>query len=163
TARLYGVFMRGKPLTGYHAVMFVLPLWSFHIGFFAGVPWSWPAEAATLAAYMIWVVAWDFIWFLLNPPFGWGRFRKGEVWWHGAGWPGGALGGCRGGCPPPPGPRGATPWSAPPPATSSRCPPRPPPRAPSPRRPTCAGTRTGGGGAATSGRSSPRPPMDRAT
>jgi hypothetical protein len=83
SARLYGLFMRGKPLTGYHAVMFVLPLWSFHIGFFGGVPWSWGAEAATLAAYMIWVVAWDFIWFLLNPRFGWARFRRGEVWWHG--------------------------------------------------------------------------------
>ena len=57
TARIYGLFMRGKPLTGYHAVMFVLPLWSFHIGFFGGVPWSWAAEAGTLAAYMIWVVA----------------------------------------------------------------------------------------------------------
>src|SRR5215831_4629525 len=60
-ARLYGLFMRGKPLTGYHAVMFVLPLWSFHLGFFGGVPWSWPAEASTLAAYMVWVVIWDFL------------------------------------------------------------------------------------------------------
>jgi hypothetical protein len=86
TARFYGLFMRGKPLTGYHAVMFVLPLWSFHIGFVGGVAWSWAAEAATLAAYMVWVVTWDLLWFLLNPPFGWRRFRKGEVWWHGRTW-----------------------------------------------------------------------------
>jgi hypothetical protein len=66
-ARLYGLFMRGKPLTGYHAVMFVLPLWSFHVGFFAGVPWSWAGEASTLAAYMVWVVTCDFLWFVLNP------------------------------------------------------------------------------------------------
>jgi hypothetical protein len=85
-ARFYGLFMRGKPLTGYHAVMFVLPLWSFHIGFFAGVPWSWAAEAATLAAYMAWVATWDLLWFLWNPRFGWARFRKGEVWWHGRTW-----------------------------------------------------------------------------
>ena len=78
--------MRGKPLTGYHAVMFVLPLWSFHIGFFAGVSWSWAAEAATLAAYLAWVVVWDLLWFLLNPRFGWARFRKGEVWWHDRTW-----------------------------------------------------------------------------
>src|SRR5436305_9057483 len=58
-ARFYGLFMRGKPLTGYHAVMFVLPLWSFHIGFFAGVSWSWAAEAATLGSYTAWVVIWD--------------------------------------------------------------------------------------------------------
>src|SRR3954467_1930595 len=77
-ARFYGLFMRGKPLTGYHAVMFVLPLWSFHIGFFAGVSWSWAAEAATLAAYLAWAVVWDLLWFLLNPRFGWARFRKGS-------------------------------------------------------------------------------------
>ncbi len=85
-ARLYGVFMRGKPLTGYHAVMFVLPLWSFHFGFVSGVRWSWAAEAATLAAYMIWTVTWDLLWFILNPRFGWSRFRKGAVWWHGRTW-----------------------------------------------------------------------------
>ena len=85
-ARVYGLFMRGKPLTGYHAVMFVLPLWSFHLGFFGGVPWRWAAEASTLAAYMVWVVTWDLLWFLLNPVFGWARFRKGAVWWHGRTW-----------------------------------------------------------------------------
>ena len=26
------------------------------------------------------------MWFLLNPRFGWSRFRKGEVWWHGRTW-----------------------------------------------------------------------------
>ena len=31
---------------------------------------------------MVWVVTWDFLWFVLNPRFGWARFRKGEVWWH---------------------------------------------------------------------------------
>jgi hypothetical protein len=85
-ARFYGLFMRGKPLTGYHAVMFVLPLWSFHLGFFGGLPWSWAAEASTLAAYMVWVVTWDLLWFVLNPVFGWARFRKGAVWWHGRTW-----------------------------------------------------------------------------
>jgi len=85
-ARVYGLFMRGKPLTGYHAVMFLLPLWSFHLGFFAGVSWSWAAEAATLAAYLAWAVTWDLLWFVLNPRFGWSRFRKGQVWWHGRTW-----------------------------------------------------------------------------
>ena len=83
SARFYAVFMRGKPLTGYHAVMFVLPLWSFHVGFASGVPWSWAAEATTLAAYLAWVATWDFLWFLLNPVFGWAKFRRGQVWWHG--------------------------------------------------------------------------------
>jgi hypothetical protein len=85
-ARAYGLLMRGKPLTGYHATMFGLSLWSFHIGFVAGVPWSWPAEAAALSAYLVWSIAWDLMWFLLNPRYGWPRFRKGQVWWHGRTW-----------------------------------------------------------------------------
>ena len=52
----------------------------------AASPGAGPAEAATLSAYMAWVVTWDFLWFLLNPRFGWARFRKGEVWWHGRTW-----------------------------------------------------------------------------
>ena len=68
--------MPGKPLTGYHLVMFALPLWSFHIGFVGGVPWSWAAEATTLSAYLVWVATWDLLWFLLNPRYGWSRFRR---------------------------------------------------------------------------------------
>jgi hypothetical protein len=85
-ARFYGRLLPGKPLTGYHLVMFVLPLWSFHIGFFGGVPWTWAAEAATFSAYLIWVATWDLLWFLLNPRYGWARFRKGEIWWHARTW-----------------------------------------------------------------------------
>src|SRR5262245_24867577 len=85
-ARLFGLILRGKPLTGYHLVMFALPLASFHIGFVGGVPWSWAAEATTLAAYLVWVATWDLLWFLLNPRYGWARFRKGEIWWHGRTW-----------------------------------------------------------------------------
>ena len=86
SARFYAVFMRGKPLTGYHAVMFVLPLWSFHLGFVGGVPWTWAAEATTLAAYLAWAVTWDLMWFILNPRYGWAGFRKGAVWWHDRSW-----------------------------------------------------------------------------
>lgn len=85
-ARIYSRILPGKPLTGYHLVMFVLPLWSFHIGFFGGVPWSWAAEATTLSAYFLWVATWDLLWFLLNPRYGWARFRKGEIWWHARTW-----------------------------------------------------------------------------
>jgi hypothetical protein len=85
-ARIYGLAMRGKPLTGYHLIMFFLPLWSFHIGFVGGITWTWAAEATTLSAYVAWAVIWDFLWFVLNPPFGWRRFRKTQVWWHGRTW-----------------------------------------------------------------------------
>ena len=85
-ARIFGLFLRGKPLTGYHLVMFALPLASFHIGFVGGVAWSGAAELTTLAAYLVWVVTWDLLWFILNPRYGWARFRKGEIWWHDRTW-----------------------------------------------------------------------------
>jgi hypothetical protein len=81
-ARLYGRIMGGKPLTGYHAVMFVLPPVCFHFPYFAGAPWTPAAEALTIAEYAAWVSVWDFWWFLLNPAFGWKRFRPENVWWH---------------------------------------------------------------------------------
>jgi hypothetical protein len=29
---------------------------------------------------------WDFLWFVLNPHFGWQQFRKGTIWWHNRVW-----------------------------------------------------------------------------
>jgi hypothetical protein len=81
-ARLWGFLLHGKPLTGYHAFMLPVPLFAFHLGFMQGQPWSWPAEGRALATYLVWTVQWDFLWFVFNPPFGWRRFRRGEVWWH---------------------------------------------------------------------------------
>jgi len=85
-ARVYAFLLSGKPLTGYHAVMFFIPFVSFHLGLAFGQPWSWGLEVRVLASYLVWNVAWDFLWFLLNPYFGWARFRKGEIWWHGGAW-----------------------------------------------------------------------------
>jgi hypothetical protein len=85
-ARVYAWLLSGKPLTGYHAVMFVIPFASFHVGLAFGQPWSWGLEARIVASYLIWNVTWDFLWFLWNPAFGWRRFRKGEIWWHGGVW-----------------------------------------------------------------------------
>jgi hypothetical protein len=85
-ARAFALLVSGKPLTGYHAVMFFIPFFGFHVGFVLGVPWSGTAEAQVVAAYMIWNVVWDFLWFLLNPRYGWARFRKGEIWWHAKRW-----------------------------------------------------------------------------
>jgi hypothetical protein len=85
-ARVYGFLLSGKPLTGYHVVMFFVPFFSFHIGLAFGQPWSWGLEARVVASYLVWNVTWDFLWFLLNPAFGWARFRKGEIWWHNRVW-----------------------------------------------------------------------------
>ena len=85
-ARVYAMLLSGKPLTGYHAVMFFIPFVSFHVGLAFGQPWSWGLEARMVASYLVWNVTWDFLWFVLNPHFGWARFRKGQIWWHGGVW-----------------------------------------------------------------------------
>ena len=85
-ARLFAAPLSGKPLTGYHLMMLPITVLSFHLGLAFGLPWSWALEARLLAAYLVFNVIWDFLWFVLNPPFGWARFRKGAVWWHDRRW-----------------------------------------------------------------------------
>jgi hypothetical protein len=81
-ARVLGLFLSGKPLTGYHLMMIPVPLVSFHLGLAFGQRWSPALEAQLVAAYLVFNVVWDFLWFVLNPAFGWRRFHKGGVWWH---------------------------------------------------------------------------------
>ena len=85
-ARVYALLLSGKPLTGYHAVMFFIPFVSFHVGLAFDQPWSWGLEARVIASYLVWNVTWDFLWFVLNPHFGWVRFRRGKIWWHSGVW-----------------------------------------------------------------------------
>jgi len=81
-AKLYGLAMGGKPLTGYHLFMFFLPLLMFHSHFVMGVPWSREAELIVFAMYFVWMPTWDYLWFVLNPAYGVKKFKKQNVWWH---------------------------------------------------------------------------------
>jgi hypothetical protein len=81
-ARLFGLVLGGKPLTGYNLLMFAATLFAFHLPFAFGAPWTAARELAVLAAWVSWSALWDFLWFLLNPAYGWRRFRPGSVWWH---------------------------------------------------------------------------------
>ncbi len=81
-ARVYGLFLGGKPLTGYHAFMFFLPLVVFHSPFVMGVDWSLEQELLTVALYLAWCPLWDFLWFVLNPHYTIWNFRPQTVWWH---------------------------------------------------------------------------------
>jgi hypothetical protein len=87
-ARLLAAVLSGKPATGYHLMMLPIPVVSFHLGLAFGLPWTWALEARLLAAYLVFNVVWDLLWFLLNPHFGWKRFKKGGVWWHDKLWVG---------------------------------------------------------------------------
>jgi hypothetical protein len=81
-ARLFGLVLGGKPLTGYNLLMFAATLVAFHLPYAFGAPWTAARELALLAAWVAWSALWDFLWFQLNPAYGWRLFRPGNVWWH---------------------------------------------------------------------------------
>ena len=81
-ARLFGAALGGKPLTGYNLLMFPATLLAFHLPFAFGASWSAATELTVLASWVSWSALWDVLWFLLNPSYGWRRFRRGAVWWH---------------------------------------------------------------------------------
>ena len=81
-ARVFGLVLGGKPLTGYNLLMFAATLLAFHLPFAFGAPWTAASELALLAAWVSWSALWDLLWFLLNPACGWRRFRRGNVWWR---------------------------------------------------------------------------------
>ncbi|MBU2612650.1 MAG: hypothetical protein KKB62_02930 [Nanoarchaeota archaeon] len=77
----YNLFPR-KPLTGYH--FFVLP-WVFlflHFAFFIGLEWTIANEIAVLISFSLLIMAEDFLWFIFNPYFGVGKFKREKIWWH---------------------------------------------------------------------------------
>ncbi len=90
-ARVYHLIGGNRPLTGYHLMMFPIPLLMLHYPYVAGAGWSLAAEASTIAVFLAWIIAWDYLWFVLDPHWGIARFRRGEVWWY----PGAGSAGCR--------------------------------------------------------------------
>lgn len=80
-ARVYGLFMGGKPLTGYHLFTFLMPFILFHAHFAMGTEWTLDREFLALAMYFAVCPLWDYFWFVLNPWYE-GKFTKKDVWWH---------------------------------------------------------------------------------
>lgn len=80
-ARLFGLLVSGKPLTGYHLYVSILPLFLCHAHFVMGGEWSGAAEFQALALYLVYCVIWDYYWFVLNPHYA-GKFSRQYVWWH---------------------------------------------------------------------------------
>ena len=81
-AGAFAILGGGKPMTGYHFFLFPFTLMSFHLPFVFGLPWSGARELTVMAAWISWLAAWDLLWFILNPAYGWRRLRREHVWWH---------------------------------------------------------------------------------
>lgn len=79
---LLDVFWGGRPMTGYHAWVFSFIALFFHFPMFFWARWSWRAQCRVLAYIMLFWIIEDFLWFVINPEFGIGKFSPAFVWWH---------------------------------------------------------------------------------
>lgn len=79
-AKLYTSFTN-KPLTGYHAALFFVPVMIFLWPMVATSTMSLHGVVRAFSFYFAWVIIWDFCWFVLNPHYGITKFRRDSVWW----------------------------------------------------------------------------------
>lgn len=84
--RFWAVISGGRPATGYHLAIVSALLLAIHYPFAVGQEWTLGAELITISLYLTWVIVWDYTWFILNPYYGIGRFRRGNVWWYPGVW-----------------------------------------------------------------------------
>lgn len=79
---LLDLFMGGRPLTGYHAWAFSFVAFAFHLPLLWMKTWSVPLECEVLGSLMLFWVVEDFVWFMINPHFGWQKYRRQDIVWH---------------------------------------------------------------------------------
>lgn len=79
---LLDIFWGGRALTGYHLWMFSFIGVLFHFPLCFMGQWSLPLEARVMASIMVFWIVEDYLWFVINPAFGWRRFCKEHVAWH---------------------------------------------------------------------------------
>ncbi len=79
------IFAGGRELTGYHlwVQLFVFSLlhmvYIFH-------PFLLSVELQIISfVFYVWITE-DYMWFLLNPAFGFSKFKKENIWWHERHW-----------------------------------------------------------------------------
>lgn len=79
---LLDLFWGSRPMTGYHAWVFSFMALMFHFPIFIRGHWDIRVEARIIGSLMVFWIVEDFLWFLLNPAFGWSKFTPQLVPWH---------------------------------------------------------------------------------
>ncbi len=74
--------LTGKKLTGYHLSLFPLVLLIFHIPYVRGVELTLTHWLTTISLFTMFIVLWDFLWFVLNPHYPLKDFSKANIPWH---------------------------------------------------------------------------------
>ena len=80
--RIYKKIMSEKDLTGYHLAMFSFVLLIFHLPFFFGALWSVAEELEVWSLFFLFIVIWDYLWFVVNPHFTIRNFKGDHIFWH---------------------------------------------------------------------------------
>jgi hypothetical protein len=81
------LFYGARPLTGYHLWMQVFVLLMVHVPLVLRTEnWSWGMELRVVSFFVLFWIAEDFLWFVMNPAFGIRRFRREHIWWHAPYW-----------------------------------------------------------------------------
>ena len=81
--KAFRLFAGARVLTGYHIFLNIFLFLFMHSPFFFGMEFTIIAELKLLAIYLVWTMFWDFLWFILNPYYGWSKFAPKAVWWFG--------------------------------------------------------------------------------
>lgn len=75
----------GKPLTGYHTYLWIYSFLLPHFAFFF-TKWSVKKELYLISFYVLFSTFEGLLWFYVNPAYGWGKFKKGDVSWYNEDW-----------------------------------------------------------------------------
>ena len=79
---LLDIFWGGRAMTGYHAWVFSFMALVFFSPLAFNGRRTWRDAGFALAGLMLFWIAEDFMWFLINPAWGWSRFDPVLVTWH---------------------------------------------------------------------------------
>lgn len=79
---LLDLFWGGRAMTGYHAWVFTFMALAFFAPLAFQGRWTWRDAGLALAGLIVFWVAEDFLWFLINPAWGWVRFDPALATWH---------------------------------------------------------------------------------
>jgi hypothetical protein len=69
-----------KPLTGYHLYLWVFSFLLLHSAVLFS-KWNWKKELNLISFYVFFTTIEGLLWFVLNPAWGWQKFRYGIPWY----------------------------------------------------------------------------------
>lgn len=76
------LFWGGRPMTGYHAWVFSFMALVFFSPLAFNARWAWRDIGLAFAGLSLFWICEDFLWFLINPAYGWARFSPEAIIWH---------------------------------------------------------------------------------